>query len=370
MSLGARASRPHKTWQGRGDWLHRVGRFTCRLTLEQRLDKYAGGTPALPGGNPWLARCRSLSRALFCRSILPPSHARLRILQKAPLTILATFPLKSTRLARPVATSVLNISHSRNSNRRICVAPAGFGEAAPVHLTSGPSSLFPFGDFVDLLMYFKEVSCSHQRKFLARRSFGHWEPHRFTGSSRPSCNPGFTEVLSWVQVEGWRERRPAFVKDILGNYIHDLDVFEFSLTPFRPCQLQKIYCISVRFRCTVAEYGEQKCLFEQCSCCFPACLNVGVVRVSFFPYGIEKGHILEARGANRTVPIFLAPTLMPGTHTYSNVTVEENISGSGAMERLRWYASNKNGSQLNVNTASSFLRERRRRSYIVASSGS
>ena len=83
MSLGARASRPHKTWQGRGDWLHRVGRFTCRLALEQRLDKYAGGTPALPGGNPWLARCRSLSRALFCRSILPPSHARLRILQKA-----------------------------------------------------------------------------------------------------------------------------------------------------------------------------------------------------------------------------------------------------------------------------------------------
>ena len=53
--LGARASRPHKTWQGRGDWLHRVGRFTRRLTLEQRLDKYAGGTPALPGGNPWLA---------------------------------------------------------------------------------------------------------------------------------------------------------------------------------------------------------------------------------------------------------------------------------------------------------------------------
>ena len=83
LSLGARASRPHKTWQGRGDWLHRVGRFTCRLALEQRLDKYAGGTPALPGGNPWLARCRSLSRVLFCRSILPPSHARLRILQKA-----------------------------------------------------------------------------------------------------------------------------------------------------------------------------------------------------------------------------------------------------------------------------------------------
>ena len=83
LSLGARASRRHKTWQGRGDWLHRVGRFTRRLTLEQRLDKYAGGTPALPGGNPWLARCRSLSRALFCRSILPPSHARLRILQKA-----------------------------------------------------------------------------------------------------------------------------------------------------------------------------------------------------------------------------------------------------------------------------------------------
>ena len=54
LSLGARASRPHKTWQGRGDWLHRVGRFTRRLTLEQRLDKYAGGTPALPGGNPWL----------------------------------------------------------------------------------------------------------------------------------------------------------------------------------------------------------------------------------------------------------------------------------------------------------------------------
>ena len=230
------------------------------------------------------------------------------------------------------------IPHSRNSNRRICVAPAGFGEAAPVHLTSGPSSLFPFGDFVDLLMYFKEVSCSHQRKFLARRSFGHWEPHRFTGSSRPSCNPGFTEVLSWVQVEGWRERRPAFVKDILGNYIHDLDVFEFSLTPFRPCQLQKIYCISVRFRCTVAEYGEQKCLFEQCSCCFPACLNVGVVRVSFFPYGIEKGHILEARGANRTVPIFLAPTLMPGTHTYSNVTVEEKYFGqrrNGAVALVR-----------------------------------
>ena len=87
LSLGARASRPHKTWQGRGDWLHRVGRFTRRLTLEQRLDKYAGGTPALPGGNPWLARCRSLSRALFCRSILPPSHARLRILQKALLSI-------------------------------------------------------------------------------------------------------------------------------------------------------------------------------------------------------------------------------------------------------------------------------------------
>ena len=52
LSLGARASRPHKTWQGRGDWLHRVGRFTRRLTLEQRLDKYAGGTPALPGGKP------------------------------------------------------------------------------------------------------------------------------------------------------------------------------------------------------------------------------------------------------------------------------------------------------------------------------
>ena len=95
LSLGARASRPHKTWQGRGDWLHRVGRFTRRLTLEQRLDKYAGGTPALPGGNPWLARCRSLSRALFCRSILPPSHARLRILQKAPLPNLWRIPLDS-----------------------------------------------------------------------------------------------------------------------------------------------------------------------------------------------------------------------------------------------------------------------------------
>ena len=23
--LGARASRPHNAWQGRGDWLHRVG---------------------------------------------------------------------------------------------------------------------------------------------------------------------------------------------------------------------------------------------------------------------------------------------------------------------------------------------------------
>ena len=94
LSLGARASRPHKTWQGRGDWLHRVGRFTCRLALEQRLDKYAGGTPALPGGNPWLARCRSLSRALFCRSILPPSHARLRILQKAPMIERQMAPLE------------------------------------------------------------------------------------------------------------------------------------------------------------------------------------------------------------------------------------------------------------------------------------
>ena len=92
LSLGARASRPHKTWQGRGDWLHRVGRFTRRLTLEQRLDKYAGGTPALPGGNPWLARCRSLSRALFCRSILPPSHARLRILQKAHIRAFCKIP--------------------------------------------------------------------------------------------------------------------------------------------------------------------------------------------------------------------------------------------------------------------------------------
>ena len=63
LSLGARASRPHKTWQGRGDWLHRVGRFTRRLTLEQRLDKYAGGTPALPGGNPWLASvCQKTSQ--------------------------------------------------------------------------------------------------------------------------------------------------------------------------------------------------------------------------------------------------------------------------------------------------------------------
>ena len=95
LSLGARASRPHKTWQGRGDWLHRVGRFTRRLTLEQRLDKYAGGTPALPGGNPWLARCRSLSRALFCRSILPPSHARLRILQKAPLSFFLRGPSRT-----------------------------------------------------------------------------------------------------------------------------------------------------------------------------------------------------------------------------------------------------------------------------------
>ncbi len=97
LSLGARASRPHKTWQGRGDWLHRVGRFTRRLTLEQRLDKYAGGTPALPGGNPWLARCRSLSRALFCRSILPPSHARLRILQKAQLSCIPEHPQIRTR---------------------------------------------------------------------------------------------------------------------------------------------------------------------------------------------------------------------------------------------------------------------------------
>ena len=95
LSLGARASRPHKIWQGRGDWLHRVGRFTRRLTLEQRLDKYAGGTPALPGGNPWLARCRSLSRALFCRSILLPSHARLRILQKAPLSVFLRGPSRT-----------------------------------------------------------------------------------------------------------------------------------------------------------------------------------------------------------------------------------------------------------------------------------
>ena len=99
LSLGARASRPHKTWQGRGDWLHRVGRFTRPLTLEQRLDKYAGGTPALPGGNPWLARCRSLSRALFCRSILPPSHARLRILQKALRLTIKQFTYISLALA-------------------------------------------------------------------------------------------------------------------------------------------------------------------------------------------------------------------------------------------------------------------------------
>ena len=72
LSLGARASRPHKTWQGRGDWLHRVGRFTRRLTLEQRLDKYAGGTPALPGGNPWLARCRSLSKGVILQEHSAP----------------------------------------------------------------------------------------------------------------------------------------------------------------------------------------------------------------------------------------------------------------------------------------------------------
>ena len=46
------ASRPHKTWQGRGDWLHRVGRFTCRLAPGQRLYKNAGGTPAVPRGKP------------------------------------------------------------------------------------------------------------------------------------------------------------------------------------------------------------------------------------------------------------------------------------------------------------------------------
>ena len=56
---GARASRPHKTWQGRGDWLHRVGRFTCLPAPGQRLYKNAGGTPALPGGNPRPAKCRS-----------------------------------------------------------------------------------------------------------------------------------------------------------------------------------------------------------------------------------------------------------------------------------------------------------------------
>ena len=40
-----------------------------------------------PWRNSWLKRCRSLSRALFCRSILPPSHARLRILQKAHVAV-------------------------------------------------------------------------------------------------------------------------------------------------------------------------------------------------------------------------------------------------------------------------------------------
>ena len=114
LSLGARASRPHKTWQGRGDWLHRVGRFTRRLALEQRLDKYAGGTPALPGGNPWLARCRSLSRALFCRSILPPSHARLRILQKAHRCIHTNVKGRAETEATPTSPLVLPLRESRS----------------------------------------------------------------------------------------------------------------------------------------------------------------------------------------------------------------------------------------------------------------
>ena len=49
-------------------------------------------------GNPWLARCRSLSRALFCRSILPPSHARLRILQKTQGKKISTKGVKVSSL--------------------------------------------------------------------------------------------------------------------------------------------------------------------------------------------------------------------------------------------------------------------------------
>ena len=119
LSLGARASRPHKTWQGRGDWLHRVGRFTRRLALEQRLDKYAGGTPALPGGNPWLARCRSLSRALFCRSILPPSHARLRILQKAQVIRFMNLPVTAHQRGNQDGQCELHDSARRNSHRGV-----------------------------------------------------------------------------------------------------------------------------------------------------------------------------------------------------------------------------------------------------------
>ena len=56
---------------------------SCGLSARKR--DLLSGTVVVPG-KPTLARCRSLSRALFCRSILPPSHAPLRILQKAPFS--------------------------------------------------------------------------------------------------------------------------------------------------------------------------------------------------------------------------------------------------------------------------------------------
>ena len=119
-------------------------------------------------GNPWLARCRSLSRALFCRSILPPSHARLRILQKAQLigSIFECALMENLSVLRGT---------SRISFESFPTPWSPFADSSFALLTDPLSPLveifFPFPTFGGSLLSFLQPLRGPSSSFVALRGF-------------------------------------------------------------------------------------------------------------------------------------------------------------------------------------------------------
>ena len=84
-------------------------------------------------------------------------------------------------------------------------------------------------------------------------------------------------MLTMRKVVGRRKGLPTFIQNSMMFYINNLNVFNFPITSFHPCRLQHVYGISIRIRRTVAEYCENKSLFEEFLGCLPAFPNIGIL---------------------------------------------------------------------------------------------